>query len=368
MTDLHALSPSWAAQFQAWQDKRIPPVAEAAPGLWSIPVPIPRHPLRYVISYVFTGAGRAVVVDPGWPTEESWQALCAGLDRAGVGPEQVDGVLLTHGHHDHRGLAGRLREASGAWVGAHPEEARHLQDDPVGDAEFARAREDWLYEAGASGRSIAEVASSAHGLPAIPVPATADRMVDDGEELLLPGGRRVMACWTPGHSPGHLCFYLPDEEWLITGDHVLPRISPNISAFVNQPTSALTDFLLALDRVQQLSVSRVLPAHEFAFDEFEMRLDQLREHHRERLQEVLQVLSGGVARSAWDVAAELSWARPWEQIHGFHKRAALGEALSHLYHLMSTGQLTSAVRGGVRRWQVPVSGPAAASRSGKTQT
>lgn len=348
--DLQALSPTSPAQFRAWQQRELPTTEEIAPGLWSIPVPIPDHPLRYVISYVFVGQGRAVVVDPGWPTEESWQALVEGLSRAGVGPEQVDGVLLTHGHHDHRGLAGRIRAASGAWIAVHPEEARYLQDDPQDDPEFAHRREEWMREAGAPAEAIAEVANSAHGLPAMPEPARANRLIADGEAIDVPGGRRVIAHWTPGHSPGHLCFHLPQDRMLITGDHVLPRISPNISVFAGHPTSALTDFLRSLEKVSALAVDHVLPAHEFRFDEFTRRVTELSEHHSSRLIEVLQVLSANEASTGWGMASQLSWARPWEQIHGFQKRAALGEALSHLHHLQTTGSVSSHLVDGVRTW------------------
>ena len=64
----------------------MPPVEELATDLWSIPVPIPNNPLRYVSSYVFASGGGLVLLDSGWHAEESWQALTGGhrlLGRAG---------------------------------------------------------------------------------------------------------------------------------------------------------------------------------------------------------------------------------------------------------------------------------------------
>src|SRR5580704_13092287 len=107
-------------QLEAWQQRVMPPVEQLAGDLWSIPVPIPNNPLRYVSSYAFgTGAG-LVLMDPGWNADASWQALVAGLATIGASPEDVRGVLVTHMHFDHLGLAGRVRAASGAWVAMHP--------------------------------------------------------------------------------------------------------------------------------------------------------------------------------------------------------------------------------------------------------
>ncbi|MFN2451050.1 MAG: MBL fold metallo-hydrolase, partial [Candidatus Dormibacteria bacterium] len=114
------------AQRQAWRDRVLPPVEQVRPGLWSIPVPIPDNPLRYVLVYLFEVTGGAVVVDTGWNTETAWAALTAGMRLAGYAPADVRGALITHIHPDHYGLAGRLREASGGWVALHPADAALL--------------------------------------------------------------------------------------------------------------------------------------------------------------------------------------------------------------------------------------------------
>src|ERR1700761_7618665 len=95
-------------QLGAWQARVVPPVEQLADSLWSIPVPIPNNPLRYVSSYVFGSDSGLVLLDVGWNAEESWQSLVAGLKSIGASPGDVRGVLVSHMHFDHSGLAGRL--------------------------------------------------------------------------------------------------------------------------------------------------------------------------------------------------------------------------------------------------------------------
>jgi hypothetical protein len=128
-------------QREAWLARVMPPVEQLDGDLWSIPVPIPDNPLRYVSAYAFgTGAG-LVLIDTGWESEESWQTLVAGLASIGAGLTDVRGVLVTHMHFDHIGLAGRVRQASGAWVALHPADAAVLARPDYRSAEGTVARE-----------------------------------------------------------------------------------------------------------------------------------------------------------------------------------------------------------------------------------
>src|ERR1700748_3408405 len=108
------------AQRQAWLRRVMPPVEQLEPDLWSLPVPIPGNPLRYVSVYAFgTGEG-LVLIDAGWGAEESWRALRDGRESTRAGVADIRGVLVPHRHFDHVGLAGRVRQASGAWIAMHP--------------------------------------------------------------------------------------------------------------------------------------------------------------------------------------------------------------------------------------------------------
>ncbi len=112
----------------AWDEKVLPPVEQVRPGLWSIPVPIPNNPLRYVLVYGFElDGGGVALVDAGWNTDAAWQALSDGLAMAGGSIGDVQAVLVTHIHPDHYGLAGRVREASGSVDRPAPGRCRHAR-------------------------------------------------------------------------------------------------------------------------------------------------------------------------------------------------------------------------------------------------
>src|SRR5204863_1092719 len=106
----------------------LPPVERVRPGLWSIPVPIPNNSLRYVFVYAFETDRGPYIVDAGWNTDDAFTALSDGLTHAGFAMADVQGVMVTHIHPDHYGLAGRVREASGAWIGLHRADAALIHD------------------------------------------------------------------------------------------------------------------------------------------------------------------------------------------------------------------------------------------------
>src|SRR5215218_4852675 len=138
-------------QHQAWQQRTLPPVEELRPDLWSIPVPIPNSPLRYVSVYALAVPGGIGLIDTGWECEEGWQALTAGLAGIGAAVTDVQGVLVTHLHFDHLGLAARVRRASGAWVAMHPADAAVVQSWSGRDAATAVAAQvDFLISLGAA--------------------------------------------------------------------------------------------------------------------------------------------------------------------------------------------------------------------------
>lgn len=327
----------------------LPPVERVRPGLWSIPVPIPSNSLRYVFVYLFETDRGPYIVDAGWNTDEAFDALSAGISHAGSSIDAVQGVLVTHIHPDHYGLAGRVREASGAWIALHPADAALIEaryDEPT----------DLLERVGAMLRRVGAPADELDSLQNASMPVRPlvdavqpDVLIEDGERPEVPGWD-LQALWTPGHSPGHLCFWEPANEVMLSGDHVLPRITPNISFHPQAGADPLGDFLRSLTKLQGWNSSEVLPAHEHRFVGLDRRLDELAAHHEQRFLEVIGAIRDGTV-TAWDIAARMHWSRSWDRIEGFMRRAAVGEAMAHLRALEVRGVVRE-VLGEPSRWEL----------------
>ena len=158
--------------------------------------------------------------------------------------------------------------------------------------------------------------------------AEPDVLFEDGKDIDLPGWP-LRTIWTPGHSPGHVCFYSDDRRLLISGDHVLPRITPNISVHSQQIANPLGDYLDSLRKVDGLGTEEVLPAHEYRFSDLSSRLEEIAAHHAARLEEIVQVLRDHPGSTAWEITLLLRWSRPWDEIAPFMQRQANGETLAH---------------------------------------
>ncbi|MFC4905978.1 MBL fold metallo-hydrolase [Actinomadura gamaensis] len=309
-------------------------------GLWSVPVPIPGNPLAYTLVYALESPRGPVLVDAGWQHEDAWEALTGGLAAFGMSVADVYGVVVTHHHPDHAGLAGRVREASGAWIAMHRADAdlvRRFRAMVEQDADRAWVS-DSLRRAGADDRDLASHPRRRHVDP----PAQPDRELEDGELIDLPA-RRLRAVWTPGHSPGHLCLHLEDAGRIFTGDHVLPRITPHIGLYPydRTDTDPLGDFLASLDRVGALPVDEVLPAHQFRFNGLAARARDIAAHHEARLTELASLL-GDEPRSLWELASALAWREAWDAMSLQSRQMAAGEAAAHLRVLEKRGRAARA--------------------------
>ncbi|MHB8771602.1 MAG: MBL fold metallo-hydrolase [Syntrophales bacterium] len=315
-------------------------VEEVLERLYRIEVPLPNSPLKELNSYVIKGEGRDLVIDTGFNRTACYEAMREGLASLKCDSARTD-FLITHMHSDHSGLVGRLAsEASrvyfsrgDAWVF---DKDRSVQ--PMID--YARRN-------GFPADELTSALASHPGFKYKPERIPALTLIDDGH-LLAIGGYRLRALGTPGHTRGHLCLYDAERRVLFSGDHVLFNITPHIESWSYQVDS-LRDYLGSLTKVYGLPVEIVLPGHRSLFRDLKGRIDALREHHRERAEELLGVL-GAETLSAYEIAGRMSWdidCASWEVFPVAQKWFATGEALAHLRYLEGEGQIRrSAGEGG----------------------
>lgn len=304
-------------------------------GVWSVPVPIVGNPLAYTLVYALEGEGGLVLVDAGWQHEDAWVALRDGLGSLGLSITDVRGVVVTHFHPDHAGLAGRVRETSGAWIAMHHNDAEIVRffTEMVGEDAGRGWELGALRRAGADPCELDAYGERQHVDP----PALPDRELADGDLVDLPG-RKLRVVWTPGHSPGHICLHLEEAGRIFTGDHVLPRITPHIGLYPydRADVDPLGDYLGSLGKVAEIKADDVLPAHQYRFTGLGARVQEIVDHHEERLTELTELLSASPA-TLWELTGGLHWRNSWDEMPLIARQMAAGEAAAHLRTLENRG-------------------------------
>jgi len=132
----------------------------------------------------------------------------------------------------------------------------------------------------------------------------------------------------------------------VAGDHILNDITPNIQLWTDD-RNPLEEYFASLDKVSQLDIELVLPGHRSIFKNCRERIQELKHHHQERLDEIISILEKG-EKDAFQVASEMSWdilCDSWDLFPVSQKWFATGEAIAHLKYLEEKGILRTEVRG-----------------------
>lgn len=329
---------------------------QVEPGVWRIPLPLP-FALRSANAYLIESAGESILIDCGLGTQDGESALRAGLAHAGHTIERITTVILTHGHPDHIGLAGIIHAASGAPVhllSAESERMFAVWDDP--DMTAFRLTNAMYADHGMPAGDLESIArGNRHVRRAIHLPPRGAVIpIADGDTVRL-AGSVYRAYWTPGHSDYHMCL-LREDGLFIAGDHILPRITPNIGLYPNSRPNPLRDYFESLARVRDLPARLVLPGHGRPFADLAGRVDELRLHHEERAAQTLAQLAthpGGA--DAYTLAGDLFGDRlRTPDDHRF----ALAETLAHLEDLRAQSLVERVERDGHITYAATASVPA----------
>ncbi|MCH8161592.1 MAG: MBL fold metallo-hydrolase [Chloroflexi bacterium] len=323
---------------------------EVLSGLYQLKVPIPNNPIGYVLPYLIPGDDGYTLVDSGWNTPEAFAALEAELKEVGVSFDQIKRLLITHVHPDHYGLAGKIKEVCGAEVIVHQRERDFIRSRYRQPAQLLERMANWLIENGVPEDEMPDMQQSSMPARAFVVPVDPDTVLWGGETLDF-GVYRLEVYWTPGHSPGHICFYERAQRVLLTGDHVLPTVTPNVSLHPQQQGNPLGDYLASLERLMPLEVEEVLPAHEYSFPDLQGRLREIVDHHDTRLDEMLAIV-GDDGATAYDVASGIIWTTgTFQSFSHWTRRAAISETLAHLEYMVYQGRLHQTKENGINRYE-----------------
>jgi len=371
------------------QERASDEIVEVAPGILRMQLPIWMPGLGHVNTYGLLDERGLAVVDPGLPGPQSWKALKTRLKSAGFKLRDIHTVVVTHSHPDHFGGAGRVAREARAELIAHrafttwsldrklrkqqarlsQREAEQLERDAAAVAETVDVSPDELptvadVEGGDRDRQTGDPllddpsverqrqsvpwggetpwGGSKHPMPPFRrrvmiralsmlfTPPDPSRRVRHGEPVHL-AGREWTSLHTPGHTLDHLCLYDAEHGILLSGDHVLPSITPHVSG-VGNGADALRSYIATLDLVGALPGVRLgLPAHGHPFDDVPGRVEAIKRHHHERMELLAATSSALGPASVQDLSHELFPPKHWGVM-------AESETFAHLEHLVLEGR------------------------------
>lgn len=308
------------------------PTVEALPtGIDHLALPTP-FPVGPVNAYLLLGAA-PTIVDPGMVWGDTTDLITDGLARHGLTIDDLEQVVVTHGHPDHFGAAGWIAANSDAVVVTGRPEAPKL----LGRLDRDRMR--GLVELLGIPEDVRDTFSGFYdGVRTLTHPIDPDRLVllDDGDTIDA-GGRTWHAHVTPGHAVGHLSLYDPTDRTLLSGDHLLACITPNPVLEPDPGTPegrrrSLVEYIESLDRFCRLDPVTVLPGHGPRFTGVEVLARAMRAHHHDRADEILSALRRTGEPTPYELVGAV-----FPELTGFSIMLGISEIVGHLDLLEADG-------------------------------
>jgi glyoxylase-like metal-dependent hydrolase (beta-lactamase superfamily II) len=319
------------------------------PGVTRVALPIGVHGIESVNVYVLADGDHVTLVDCGvWradAADDGLPALERGIEKAGYALHDVSRIIVTHAHIDHYGLAGRLMELTGAELWMHAmtdldcEKYRH-------PATAMARRRDMYADHGLSEPELGALARSLETwLPYLYSVVEASRRLRGGERIAI-GDAEWEVIHTPGHSFGHVCLWSPDLGAVLSGDHLLPGVSPPVTFERGFDADPLRSYLDSLRRIAERDPWRVLPGHGRPFGDCARRIEAITRSKMRRLEAIREAVRER-PRSVTEIADVVFTGAAV----GSQRNFAMSETLAHIAYLRSSGVVERRTRpDGVYEW------------------
>jgi glyoxylase-like metal-dependent hydrolase (beta-lactamase superfamily II) len=313
------------------------------PGVWRLRLPLPWPGVPHCNAWAIAAGDGIVLVDTGMHEPGSLAHLERALDQVHLKLEHVRLLACTHAHSDHYGQAAPIVERAGCELWMHPNHAHMTQAAQDPEAALAR-RLEVARQSGVPEEPLRRYAEQrkgqGFGIAALVEP---DRDLVEGVTI-----DSDLGPWhvyeTPGHAPSHVCLFQPDRRLLISGDHLLGRVSLYYDyGWTPDPAG---EFLDSLDKVGRLDARLCLSGHGKPFTDARGHVEANRDLVHERIAAVAQAIATGEPRTVVEIVPEVYG----EPLNPMTASWRLSETLCYLVHLERAGRARR-VEGEPERWQ-----------------
>jgi glyoxylase-like metal-dependent hydrolase (beta-lactamase superfamily II) len=310
------------------------------PGVSTITLPMPWELETVNVHLVELDEGY-LLIDSGIATPECFQALEAALAERKIKWADIRMLFLTHLHPDHIGGSWKILELTGAQLLMHRSEVEYL--DLVSRESRAPFFDRAMNDAGVPQEMQSRMDLAMRDIRRQFRPHHPHTILEGGERIPVRSGT-LEVVWTPGHSPGHLCLYSPEHRYLISGDHILEFITPNIGWHPEH--DMLAQYLDSLALLKPYDVELVIPSHGGPFRDHRRRIRETTDHHADRCAQILKFIAAEPLTA--NGLVERVWPR---KLSSFHHHFAVFEILAHLEYMSRRGEIASQARDGALYWK-----------------
>jgi glyoxylase-like metal-dependent hydrolase (beta-lactamase superfamily II) len=313
------------------------------PGLWRLRLPLSFPGIPHCNAWAIASGPGVVLIDTGMHEPGSLADLERALDQVNLRLENVRLIACTHAHPDHWGQAAPIRDRAGSELWMHPnhEHGTSKVQDP------AAALASRLEVARQSG--VPEAALRRYAEQAKDLPSGVARVIEP-DRALVPGVEieTDLGVWTvhetPGHAPSHVCLFQAQRRLMISGDHLLGRIS--LFFDFGWTPDPIGEFMRSLDLVEELNPRLCLSGHGRPFVDAHGHIEANRQLVRERLDAVLTALDGE-PRTPVEIGPSVYGDLLTDENTGWF----LQQTLCFLGHLEQAGRISRQPDGEVERWR-----------------
>lgn len=313
------------------------------PGLWRLRLPLPWEAIPHCNAWAIRAGDGVVLVDTGMHESGSLAELERAMDQVGLTVAQVRVIVATHAHSDHWGQAATIKDRTGCEFWMHPNHTHGTLSATDPEQAVARRIEVGLQSGvpeSALRRYAERAKSSPSGIARVIEP---DRPLVDGVEIETDLGTWT-AFETPGHAPSHVCLFQAERRVLISGDHLLGRISLYFD--YGWTPDPIGEFLNSLDVTDELGARLALSGHGKPFIDVHGHVEANRKLVRERLASALEAVRRG-PKPAIEVAASVYD----DQLNETNTGWRLQETLCYLRHLELAGRISRESDSDLARWE-----------------
>ena len=299
-------------------------------------LPLPNNPLKYLNLYIVKGDNVSMMVDTGFNREDTKENIERVFKELNLKYENTI-LYLTHLHSDHAGLASHFQEKG-------MEVYMSKMDGDLLNTSIHKSQSMWVDTVEHSiwqGLKEDELDIEDHpGYKFRPLKHVDYKEAVIGETIKV-GEYTFEIIDLKGHTPGITGLYEREHKILFCGDHILGKITPNITFWGTQYGDSLGNYFKNLDKVYDMEIDHLFSSHRFLVEDHRVRIDELKLHHKKRLDEAVNTLKKHDRATVRQVAKEMHWeisSKNWDNFPKAQKWFAAGEAHAHLEHLRAIGE------------------------------